>query len=81
MIQLILRYTGAGRMPADDLERLRALKDLHILQESGRMVLLETAQQHAGKLAELFPDWITAPVVHEVEIPDPAPKPNKPPRA
>jgi hypothetical protein len=76
MVQLILRYTGAGPTPADDLQRLRALDHSRILEQTGRMVLLETPNQQVDSLADLFPGWISAPVRHDIEVPDPNPKPK-----
>lgn len=77
MVQLILRYTGAGPTPADDLQRLRALDGLRILEQTGRMVLLETPKQQAANLADLFPGWITSPVRSDIKVPESNPKPKR----
>ena len=80
MVQLILRYTGEGFTPADDVQRLRSLPGLRILEESGRMVLLEGDKQKIEELPSQFPGWVSSPIRADIEIPDPRPMPTRPPR-
>lgn len=81
MTELILRYTGEGATPVDDLQRVRSLSGCRIIEESGRMVLLESAKLNADELARLFPGWVATPLRRDIKTPDPRPRPKRlPPR-
>ena len=80
MEHFILRYTGEGSTPAADLQRLRSLPGLRIVEESGRIVLLETGKQEFENLVSLFPGWVSSPIRADIELPDPRPMPTRPPR-
>ena len=52
MGRFILRYRGAGPMPADDVDRIRHWPHLHILDDSSpRMVLVEGPPTDVKELA------------------------------
>ena len=73
-------YTGEGPAPTHDMQRLRTADGLRIIEESGRMVLLEAPYNQIDELASQFPGWVSSPVRSDIELPDPRPMPNKPPR-
>lgn len=79
MSKLILRFTGNGTTPAKDLKRVRSLSGCRGLEESGRMVLLEGNTLSENELTSLFPDWVATPLKSEIKVPDPRPKPKRPP--
>jgi hypothetical protein len=42
MSRLVLRYTRGGKAPAKDLAAIRAIPGLKVLDDSGRMLLVES---------------------------------------
>ncbi len=57
MERFILRFEGNGNRPVDDLERIRTLPNLKVVDDSSRMVLVEAPQEVVTKLAESLPEW------------------------
>ena len=57
MERFILRFEGNGDSPVDDLERIRTLPDLKVVDDSSRMLLVEAPQEVVRKLVETLPEW------------------------
>ena len=57
MERFILRFEGNGDSPVDDLERIRTLPDLKVVDDSSRMLLVEAPQEVVTKLVETLPKW------------------------
>jgi len=55
--RFILRFEGNGDSPVDDLERIRTLPDLKVVDDSSRMLLVEAPQEVVTKLVETLPEW------------------------
>jgi hypothetical protein len=84
MSRYILRYTGAGAKPHDDVERLRALAHIKLIDESSKMLLVEapsleslqTAVEGAGCWSITPEESIPLPPVHP-ELGKPRPRPKR----
>ena len=79
MPRFILRFTGAGPIPADDLQRWRSLPDCHIVDQTSRMLLVEAEEQLLRDLVRERRDWRVTPETTTVRIPDPRPVVRKSP--
>jgi hypothetical protein len=71
--RFILRFKGNGDSPVDDLERIRTLPDLKVVDDSSRMVLVEAPQEVVTKLVETLPEWSLSRE-RFVPVPDVRPK-------
>jgi hypothetical protein len=69
----ILRYRGPGVKPDKDVERIRALPDTSVLDESSRMMLVGAPETELRGLIESMPDWVMS-TEQTLKIPDPRPK-------
>ena len=81
MPRFILRFTGDGAIPADDLKRWRALPNCQVVDETSRMLLVEAEEQLLRDLVEAGRDWRLTPETTAVRIPDLRPRVKKSPRA
>ncbi len=71
--QYILRFGGAGPAPADDLERIRASKEITVLDYSPpRMLLVRAPEGELMKLVSELPGWIMTPE-RRIALPPPYP--------
>jgi hypothetical protein len=71
--RFILRFEGAGEKPLDDLEKIRAVPKLKVLDDASRMLLVEAPGESVAKLVEALPRWSVTKEIF-VPIPDPRPK-------
>lgn len=69
MERFILRFEGNGEKPAQDLERIRALPGVKIVDDSSRMVLVEAPSAGVTELVQALPHWSLSPE-HFVPVPD-----------
>jgi len=77
MSRFVLRYRGEGSKPAEDVNRIRSLQSLKVLDESSpRMLLVEGPGVRLKALVESMPEWVLTPE-RMIPIPDPRPKPRK----
>lgn len=67
--RFVLRYRGDGPLPDTDMERLRHLPDITVVDVSPRMVLVESAEEFFDVLVEAFPEWLVAPE-QTIALPD-----------
>ena len=70
---MILRFTGPGEVPRDDVARIRALPAAKIIDNSARMLLVEAPPDAITQLVGNLPNWTMSPETF-VGIPDPRPK-------
>lgn len=73
MSRFILRFTGSGKMPASDLQRIRSHPEVKIVDETSRMLLIEATKQTAGRLGEELAEWVCT-AERSYPVPDPRPK-------
>jgi hypothetical protein len=77
MDRFILRFRGPSPGPAEDIQRIRSLRRLTVIDDSSpRMLLVEAPETELKALVDSMPGWI---VTQEkmVPLPDPRPKPRK----
>jgi hypothetical protein len=74
MDRFILRFTGRGATPADDVQRIRSSPGVNVVDSaSSRMLLVEALPESVQKLADSLPNW-TCSGEQTIELPDPRPK-------
>jgi hypothetical protein len=77
MNRFILRYRGEGQKPAEDVERVRSLEEVRVLDESSpRMLLVEGPGTRLKTLVASMPQWVLSPE-RMVPLPDPRLRPLK----
>jgi hypothetical protein len=69
MGQYILRYKPAGAKPERDLQRIRETSGVNVLDESPRMLVVESDEEKIRGLSEKLSDWLVTPKV-EISVPD-----------
>lgn len=79
MSRWILRRTGRLHPDEADLQRLRNLSGCQVLDQSGRMLLVEATREAQELISSTFPDWIMTAEQSQISIPDPRPKPETSP--
>lgn len=65
----VVRFGGDGAPPADDVERIRNLPEADVLDESPRMMLVESHGQPLRDLVDSLPGWAVASEQY-VSLPD-----------
>jgi len=73
MARFIIRFRGTGSIPADDIERIRALPGTDVIDSTPRMLLVEAPDEEVKALVESMPEWVLSPE-QTVLVPDPRPK-------
>lgn len=73
MNRYILRFRGAGRKPAEDVERVRALPHTTVLDDSSRMLLVEAPAEELETALRDLPDWSMSEE-QILTLPDPRPR-------
>ena len=77
MDRFILRYTGKGAKAKEDVNRIKALPGLKVVDDSSpRMMLVEAPENFLRALVDGMPQWILTPE-RLVPLPDPHPKVEK----
>ena len=76
MTRYVLRYTGAGLVPARDLDLVR--ERAWVVDEQGRLLLGEGSKDRMVALGEELPGWVAAP---ESVVPLPPARPQVKPVA
>ena len=71
--RFILRFRGTGSIPAEDIERIRALPDVNIVDSTSRMLLVDAPQNELKSFVSSTPEWIMSEE-RTVLLPDPRPK-------
>lgn len=73
MARFVVRYTGAGPVPAADLDRLR--QRARVVDAHGRTVLVEAGRTRPGTLVDGLEGWVATP---ETVVPCPTTRPTVP---
>ncbi len=74
MSHYILRYIQAGAKPAGDVDKIKALPGLKMLDESSpRMLLVDAPSGALTSLLKTLPDWTVSPE-QVYQLPDPRPR-------
>ena len=58
MSRFILRYRGKGGRPEEMVQRIRQLDGANVLDDSGRMLLVDAPEEALRQLIETQSDWI-----------------------
>lgn len=59
MTRYVLRYTGAGPVPAADLDRVR--QRARVVDADGRTLLVEAPRARVTALVDGLHDWVATP--------------------
>ena len=78
MSRLIVRYRGEGPRPESTITQLRSLPDVSIIDDSGRMLLIDGPEAMVRDALRPSDDWIIAPE-KKYSIPDVRKKVERPP--
>ena len=74
MDRFILRFRGTSPRPAEDVNRIRSLRTLTVIDDSSpRMLLVEAPESELRALVDSMPGWI---ITQEKMIPLPDPRPK-----
>jgi len=73
-----VRYVGEGLRPAADVQRIREAAGLTVLDDSSRMMLVETSAKRLKGLMGTLPGWTWTPE-RTIRLPDPRPRPRRRP--
>lgn len=74
MGRFILRFRGTGPKPAEDVEHIRALPNISVLDDSSpRMLLVEAPEAELKALIDSMSGWVMTPE-RMIPLPDPRPK-------
>lgn len=74
MARFILRFRGSGGKPAADVERIRLLPTVAVIDDSlSRMMLVEGPEAQLRAAVELMPGWVMSKE-EMIPLPDPRPK-------
>ncbi len=76
--RFIVRYRGSGPKPEEDVERIRALPDTTVLDDSPRMLRVAAPESELRALIGSMPDWVMSPE-QTIKLPEPHPKPLRDP--
>jgi hypothetical protein len=77
MSRFILRFRGTGLKPAEDVERICALRNTTVLDDSSpRMLLVEAPEAELKALVDAMPGWVMTQE-RMISLPDPRPKPRR----
>ena len=71
--RFIFRFRGTGPIPSDELEKIRALPEVDIVDATPRMLLIEATDEDGQALMESMPEWVVSPE-QTVTYPDPRPR-------
>lgn len=59
----VLQYKGPDRPTSEEVERVRSVDGVCVVDESAFSLLAEIAPETLGKIAALLPDWEVSPEV------------------
>ncbi len=67
--RFVLRYGGDGAKPTADVERIRSVAEADVLDETSRMMLVESHEQPLRDVVQSLPGWAIAPEQH-IPVPE-----------
>lgn len=79
MGRYILRFTGTGAKPAADVKRIRAAPRVTVIDDSGRMLLVESTEERVKEVVAAMSGWSWSPE-RTIRLPDLRPKPCRKPK-
>ena len=78
MARFVVRYRGRGERPEQAIQRVRSIKDASVLDDTGRMMLVDAPEHELRSALGSDADWVIAPEV-SYSVPDPRPRILRPP--
>ena len=72
MARFILRYRGPGTAPDDAIALFRDLPGATVIDESPRMLLVDSTEQSLRNILEKAPEWVMSPET-SYSLPEPHP--------
>lgn len=79
MGRYILRFSGEGPGPAADVKRIQAAARVQVLDESPRMLLVETSEERLRQVISSLPGWSWTPE-RKIRLPDTRPRVRRKPK-
>ncbi len=77
MSRFILRFRGPEPEAVKDIERIRNLRHVKVIDDSSpRMLLIEASEVEAKSLMASMSGWVMTPE-RMISLPDPRPKPRR----
>jgi hypothetical protein len=73
MKQYIVRYTKSASAPQEEKDRVKSFPGVQVVDESSRMLLIQTSPETAAALDAALPDWAVS-AEQEYTLPNPRPK-------
>lgn len=73
MEHFILRWTGQGEPPPEDVRRIRESPEVKVVDSSSRMLLVQGSESALHPLVRSLPAWSMS-AEQFVPVPDPRPK-------
>ena len=80
MPRFIVRYRGRGERPQDTLIKVQGIEGASVLEDSGRMLLVEAPEYALRNALVPETDWVISPEVRYA-IPDTRKKVQAPPKS
>lgn len=77
--RFVLRYRGEGDKPDAVVEQVRQLPEVTVVDDSSRMLLVESHEEPLRALVDSLPDWVMAPE-QSYPVPDTRKRVERPPQ-
>jgi hypothetical protein len=71
MSRFILRFRGVGKKPSEQVQRIKNISSVRIIDETSRMVLVDVPESELQNLQEILPEWNVAAERTDYSIPEP----------
>jgi hypothetical protein len=78
MARFVVRYRGAGDRPREALQRVQSIEGAQVLDDTGRMMLVEAPEHELRSALGTDADWVLSPEVN-YPLPDTRKRPASPP--
>lgn len=77
MDRFILRYQGKGSKPQWNVQQIRSLQNITVVDDSSpRMILVDAPEDELRALVDSMPDWVMSRE-KTYRLPDPRPRPRQ----
>ena len=69
MARFVVRYRGTGARPNEAVERVKSIDGASVLDDTGRMMLVEAPEQALRSALAPDSDWVVAPEINDADQP------------